>query len=300
MPTVRANDLDIAFDWHGPDNGPVIVLIMGLGLPSTAWPPRLATEIVAAGFRVLTFDNRDSGQSTVFDKLPTRNVLLESLRYALHMRVRAPYQLADMAADVAALMSKLGVESAHLAGVSMGGMIAQCMAIQWPSRVLSLTSIMSTTGERRLPGPSARIRRLLLRSPRRDSTEVRIAHFRKLWKLLKGPGYAEDEAQFDALIARVFARGMPADGPIRQVLAIAAAADRAAGLRNLRVPTRVIHGDCDPMLPLECGRRTAELIPQGELRVIEGLGHTLPEALVPDLASLIVEQAQRASPMRDA
>ena len=287
MPTVRVNEVDIAYDYHGPENGPVVVLIMGLGLPSAAWPPLLIDLLVDRGLRVLTFDNRDIGQSELLDGLGSRSLFVEALRYSIRLPVRSPYRLSDMAADTAALLDVLDIRRAHVVGVSMGGMIGQLLALDAPSRVASLTSIMSTTSSRQLPGPSRELRRLLVRGPRNLSQEARIAHYRKIWPLLSSPAYPQPEERFDDFLDRIFTRGIPVSGARRQTLAVAAAADRSARLRELRKPTLVVHGDADAMVPVECGYHTAESIKDAEMVVIEGMGHNLPDPLMPRIAELL-------------
>ena len=287
MPSIRANGVNIAYDYHGPDDGPVVVLIMGLGMPSSAWPPLLIELLVGKGFRVLTFDNRDIGQSDLLDSLGSRSLMVEALRYAVRLPVRSPYGLSDMALDTSALLEALDIRRAHVVGVSMGGMIGQILALEAPTRIASLTSIMSTTGYRKLPGPSREIRRLLVRGPKNLSRAARIAHYRKIWPLLASPAYPQPEDRFDDFLERIFDRGIPISGARRQTLAVAAAPDRSVRLRQLRRPTLVIHGDADAMVPVECGYHTAEAIKDAEMVVIEGMGHNLPDPLMPRIADLL-------------
>lgn len=288
MPVIHANGIDIAYEFHGPDARPVLLLIQGLGMPSAAWPPRFVEMLVDAGFRVLCFDNRDIGQSELLDELGQPKVFVQALRHALHMKVRAPYRLSDMMRDADALLTGLGVSAAHVVGVSMGGMIAQLLALHVPERVTSLTSIMSTTNNRRLPGPRGEVRRFILRGPKDFSTAGRLAYHRKLWPMIGSPGHVRTDEEFEAFLERIFASGMPPSGVARQTVAIFAESDRVPRLRELRVPTLVIHGDADPLVPVECGYATAEAIPDAEMVVIEGMGHDLPDALLPRLTDLII------------
>ena len=295
MPTVTANGIEIAYELHGVEDGPVLLLVQGLSMPLTAWPPRFVDMLVDAGYRVLTFDNRDIGHSELLDHLPTPGLFMQAVKHACRLPVRAPYHLTDMMADTRALLAALDIPKAHVVGVSMGGMIAQLLAMHAPERLISLTSIMSTTGNRRLPGPTSKVRRLVLSRPTGPSAEARLAYHRKLWPMIGSPGFPHTEEELDNFLERIFARGMPATGITRQTLAILAAPSRAAQLGSLRVPTLVIHGDADPLVPVECGRDTARSIPDSELVVIEGMGHDLPDTLLPKLTELIIGHARRGA-----
>lgn len=287
MPNIKVNGVDIAYDWHGSADGPVVLLVMGLGMPSAAWPPLFIELLAREGFRVLTFDNRDIGQSETLDSLGMPSLFFQAMRYAVRLPINAPYGLVDMARDAEALLSGLDVAQAHVVGVSMGGMIAQLLALDSPERTASLTSIMSTTGNRRLPGPSRELRRLLVKGPKDLSQASREAHYRRIWPLISSPGFPQSAELFEAFLERIFARGVPIAGARRQTLAVAAAADRTARLKQLKMPTLVIHGDADAMVPVECGYHTAESVRDAEMAVIEGMGHNLPEALMPRITDLV-------------
>jgi proline iminopeptidase len=294
MARITSNGIDIAYAAHGDPQHPVMLLLQGLGMPSSAWPPELIEALAAGGYRVITLDNRDIGRSQLFSQHALPNMLLQLLKAKLGLRVSAPYDLDDMMRDVDGLMQALAIDSAHLVGVSMGGMIAQLLALAAPKRALSLTSIMSTTGARGLPGPTKAVRRHILRGPRRATDEARFAYHRELWQLLGSPGYRQSDAELNDFLQRIFARGMTAAGTARQALAILAARSRAEALRALAVPALVIHGDADPLIPLECGLHTARAIPRAKTEIIEGMGHDLPLALVDRLARRITRHAREA------
>ncbi len=295
MPAINANGIEIAYELYGADDAPVLLLVQGLGLPLTAWPPRFIELLVAAGFRVLTFDNRDIGHSTLLDDLPTPGLFMQVVKHACRLPVKAPYQLKDMMADAEALLAALRIRRAHVVGASMGGMIAQLLAIHAPDRVASLISLMSTTGNRRLPGPRSEVRRLMLQRPTNGSDAERRAYHRKLWPLIGSPDFPHTEAEIESFLERIFARGMPATGILRQTLAILAAPSRVRELRSLEVPTLVVHGDADPLVPVACGRDTADAIQGADLVVIEGMGHDMPDLLVPRLADLVVGHIERTA-----
>ncbi len=294
MPTIHCNGIEIACEERGDPSSPVLLLIQGLSLSSAAWPPALIDALVERGFRLVMPDNRDIGQSQVLDELGVPNMLVQFLRWRLGLRVAAPYALDDMMQDMVALCDALDIESAHVVGVSMGGMISQLLAIQQPRRVKSLTSIMSTTGNRKLPGPDKAVARHIMRGPASSTPAGRIEFLRQLWRMLGSPDHPQSDAQLEAFIERILARGMTADGIIRQRLAIMAAPDRVARLRQIRVPTLVIHGEADPLVPVECGADTAAAIAGAGFERIAGMGHELPESLVPTLGTLIAEHALAA------
>ena len=291
MPIVLSNNVDIAYDEYGQPGDPTLLMVMGLGLPSTAWPPELIEMLVGQGFRVITFDNRDIGLSQRFDKVGRPNLFVESLRHAFGLRIRAPYALTDMMQDTAGVLDALEIESAHVVGVSMGGMIAQLLAIHASERVRSLTSIMSTTGNRHLPRASGRVARHIMRGPRSADPEKRLAYFRKLLWLIGSPDYRPDPADIDARLQRVFERGMSPASTARQASAILSANSRVAELQKLKVPTLVIHGEADPLVRVEHGYDTAASIPGARITTIPGMGHDLPRALWPRLTQLITGHA---------
>ena len=294
MPAIHSNNIEIAYDEYGRAEDPVLLMVMGLGLPSSAWPPELIEMLVAKRFRVITFDNRDVGLSERFDHKGKPNLIVESLRRSIGLTVRAPYQLTDMMRDTVGVLDALRIESAHVVGVSMGGMISQLLAIHEPHRVRSLASIMSTTGNRRLPRPRRAVTRHILRRPRSTQPEDRLDYFRRLLWLMGSPDYRPDPDEVDARLERIFSRGISPQSTARQATAILTANSRVPELRKLKVPTIVIHGEADPLVRVECGHDTAASIPGAKIATIPGMGHDLPRALWPKLTELISGHANSA------
>ena len=285
--TAAVNGVEIAYEIRGDEASPVILLIMGLGLPMTAWPGRLIDKLVDSGYRVLLFDNRDMGHSTILRHYGVPNIAWQAIRHLLRLPVRTAYTLRDMAADATGLLDWFGIERAHVIGASMGGMIAQILAIEVPDRVASLTSVMSSTGSRKLPGPTSAVRRFVVRGPRDQSEEAMLKYHREFWPLIGSPGFKRTDEEFDAFLERIFARGMPREGGLRQLCAVAAAEDRTAALGRLEMPVLVVHGADDPLVPVAAGQATAAAVPGAELSIIDGMGHDLPDALIPRLVGLI-------------
>lgn len=294
MPEIRCNGINIAFDDYGDINDPVILMLMGLSLPSSAWPTEILQGLVARGYRVITPDNRDCGLSQSMDHLKTTNFRWQILRNWLGLNIDAPYQLSDMMRDQVELLNELGVDKFHLVGLSMGGMIAQLIAIHNPQRVLSLSSIMSTSARRGLPGPRKNVLRMIVRRPQNSSESARLSHAEEIWKLLSGPGHKVSEEQLRQFVRRIYDRGMNPVGTGRQLLAILAAPSRVAELGQLRMPVQVIHGDADPLVPVECGRDTARSVPGAVIHEIKGMGHDLPQQLYPLFVELIANHAATA------
>jgi pimeloyl-ACP methyl ester carboxylesterase len=263
--------------------------VMGLGTQLIHWDLELCERFAERGFHVIRFDNRDAGRSTYVDA-PVPNVR----RAMAGLRIDAPYLLDDMADDAFGLLDHLGIEAAHVAGASMGGMIAQTMAIRRPERVLSLTSIMSTTGERRAGRPKLRVWGVLLRRAPRDK-DAAVEYFVRVFRMIGSKGFPADEDRIRALAAEAFDRGHSPAGTGRQLAAIMASGDRTDRLRGLRVPTLVFHGRDDPLVPFRGGRATADAIPGARLIAIPGMGHDLPRQVWPQLVDAVAETAARAS-----
>ncbi len=294
MPGLRSNGIHIEYEEYGEPDAPVLLLLQGLNIPCTGWPPILIEMLVDAGFRVITPDNRDIGLSENLDHLGTPNFVSQILRKSFFLPVNAPYALDDMANDMLGLLDGLGIETAHLVGVSMGGMISQIAAINAPQRIKSLTSIMSTTNRRGLPGPTKAVRNLILKGPADRSDEGIASFYWQLWRALGSPGYPLPDDELRGFLDRMFTRGMTASGTARQQAAIVAAPGRDKQLAALKMPVQVIHGDADPLIPLACGLATAAAVPHSNLRVIEGMGHDLPTALCDEISQLIISNARAA------
>jgi proline iminopeptidase len=288
MPSLNANGIRIAFDTAGDPKAVPVLLISGLGLQLTAWPDEFVEGLVELGFYVIRFDNRDCGLSTKFEQAGTPSLGLAWLKSRLHWPLRPPYTLEDMADDAVGVLSALGVARAHVVGVSMGGMIGQLVAARSPSRVLSLTSIMSSSGRRSLPGPTPEVRRAMTRrpGPGADADAV-VEQGVRLLQAIASPTYPTPEKQLRRRVARALRRNCCPGGMARQILAVAASGDRTPQLRGIAAPTLVIHGAADPMVPLACGQDTAQAIPNARLEVIEGMGHDLPAQLLERLLALI-------------
>lgn len=283
-----ANGIELCYQEMGDPEGEPLLLVMGLATQMIAWDEEFCALLAERGFRVVRFDNRDIGRST---KL--RSAGLPGKLDLFFGRGTAPYLLRDMAADAFGLMDHLGIGSAHLVGASMGGMIVQTAAIENPGRVLSLTSIMSTTGSRRVGHPSYKTFGLLLGNPPRER-EAAIERVVKTFKLIGSPGYPFDEERVRDLAGRSFDRGHNPAGIARQLHAITASGDRTPALRQLELPALVIHGKNDLLVNPSGGRATAKAIPGARLLMIDGMGHDLPRALWPDFAEQIAANAARA------
>ncbi len=279
--------------------GPVVVLIMGLGMQLIAWPLPLVNSLVAAGYRVIRFDNRDIGLSQHFDHLGTPNLLFAALKHRLGVAIKPPYSLQDMAADALGVLDGLGIAQAHIVGASMGGMIAQRLALLAPQRALSLTSIMSTTGARGLPQPQPMVMRALMSRPKASHTSALIAHGVRLFNIIGSPGFPTDPQLLHARVAASLARSNHPAGSLRQMVAIAADTTRAKQLHSLRCPTLVLHGRADPLVPYACGEDTARRIAGAQMVGIEGMGHDLApgvvSALLPPILTFFAAHSPAAS-----
>jgi len=297
---VKANGISIEVEDTGADGAqaqrPVVLLIMGLGMQLIAWPEAFVQALVEAGFRVVRFDNRDIGLSQHFDELGTPNLVWESLKHRLGLPVKAPYSLHDMAADTLGVLDALGIAQAHVVGVSMGGMVAQRVALAAPQRVLSLASIMSSSGARRLPGPKAHVLRALMSRPQQPGEAGIVDHYIKLFKVIGSPAYPLDEAALRERILLGTRRNFHPAGTLRQMVAIAADSTRADELARLQMPTLVLHGKADPLVPFACGQDTARRIPGAQLFGIEGMGHDLPPGVVERLLQPLIPHLQRVTP----
>lgn len=292
--TAAVNGISICYEDKGPRDAPVILLVMGLGGQLTLWPDEFVDALNMRGFRTIRYDNRDVGLSTRFDAAGVPNLKWMLVKSVLRLPVRSAYTLADMAADGMALLDHLGVERAHIVGVSMGGMIAQHIAARYPSRVLSLTSIMSSTGNPRLPRARKEAMQVLTNRPMSGDPEDLIAYSVRAAKVIGSPGYPPDEARLQRRVRADFERGWYPQGVARQMAAIVADGDRRAMLKGIRASTLVVHGADDPLVPLAAGRDTAANIAGAQLTTIPGMGHDLPLALVDTLADAIADHAREA------
>lgn len=290
MPHIEANGIDICYETTGDPSDPPLLMVMGLGAQLVDWEDAFAVSLAERGHFVIRFDNRDIGLSQHFDEYAMSRVdFLRTAALAFAgAPVPVPYGIRDMAADAAGLLDALDIEQAHVVGASMGGMIAQTMAIEHPSRVRSLTSVMSVTGEPEFGQPTPEAAGVLLAPPIADREgyiegSARYAVWQsKRWFDLKR---VRENA------ARDFDRSFYPEGGPRQLAAIYASGSRADALRQLRTPTLVIHGTDDTLLQPDGGRRTAELVPGASLVMVSDMGHDLPEPLQPFLSSLISEHA---------
>lgn len=282
------NGVEIAYQEVGDPEAEPLLLVMGLGTQMLAWDEEFCAVLAERGFRVVRFDNRDIGNSTMLDSagVPRRRDLF------LGRRPSAAYLLSDMAADTTALMDHLEIESAHVVGVSMGGMICQTLAIEQPDRVRSLVSMMSTTGSRRVGTPTLKAFGLMLAEAPR-SREGYVERVVKTFKVVGSPRYF-DEERLSEMAGRMYDRSHNPRGVLRQMHAISASGDRTAALRKLKLPVTVIHGTRDTLIRPSGGRATARAIPGARLRIVEGMGHDLPRELWPIFADEIADTASRA------
>jgi pimeloyl-ACP methyl ester carboxylesterase len=279
---------------HGSPQGEPLLLVMGLGMQLLGWHEDLVALLVARGFRVIRFDNRDIGLSQSFEQHGVPNLALDSLRHALGLRVKSPYTLADMAADAVGVLDALGIESAHVCGASMGGMIAQRMAALAPKRLRSLTLMMTSSGARRLPGPTLKVRGAMISRPPSQTVEGIVEHYVSLYALIGSPAYPSAPAYLRDRFTTSVKRSYRPAGTARQMVAIAADGDRSPVLASIRMPTRIIHGRSDPLVPVAAGHDLKAKIGHAQIDVIDGMGHDLPAPLYPRFVEGIAAAAGRA------
>jgi pimeloyl-ACP methyl ester carboxylesterase len=291
---LSANGIRLEVEDHGSPAGEPLLLVMGLGMQLLGWHEDFVALLVARGFRVIRFDNRDIGLSQRFDHLGVPNLAVESLRHALGLRVRSPYSLGDMAADAVGVLDALGIPAAHVCGASMGGMIAQHMARVAPARVRSLTLMMTSSGARHLPGPSFRVRTAMISRPPSNTVEAIVEHYVKLYALIGSPGFPTSPEWLRERFTVSVRRSYRPAGSARQMLAIGADGDRSPTLGAIRIPTQIIHGEADPLVPVAAGRDLKAKIPAATIDLVPGMAHDLPAALWPRFVAGIAGTAGRA------
>ena len=294
MPEITANGIAIHYEEHGDPAGPAMLLIMGLGAQMTYWPIELVEALVARGFRVIRYDNRDIGLSHKFHGAKAPGMIWQMLAARLGFKPKVPYTLSDMAADGAALLDALGIERAHVVGASMGGMIAQLMAVEHGHRVTSLTSIFSTTGHPKLPQAEKHALEALTKRPASMEEEALIEHGITLAHAIGSPGFRPDPAKLRERVTQFVRRSVYPEGLMRQLAAIIHDGDRTARLKSVTAPTLVLHGEGDPLVKVECGRATAAAIPGARIMTFPGWGHDLPLEMVEPVADAIAEHASAA------
>jgi pimeloyl-ACP methyl ester carboxylesterase len=281
------NGIEVAYQEVGDPEAEPLLLVMGLATQMIAWDDEFCEMLAERGFRVVRFDNRDIGRST---KLSEAGV---PSRVDLFIGRRPAYLLTDMAADTVGLMDRLGIDSAHVVGISMGGMIGQTLAIEHPERVRSLVSMHSTTGSRWVGQPTFKAFGMMMAKPPRSREEL-IERVRRTYALIGSPAYPTDDERLRRIAGLSWDRGHDPRGVLRQMHAITSSGDRTAALRRLRLPVAVIHGTRDPLIRLSGGRATARAIPNARLRIVEGMGHDLPRELWPIFVDDIADAASRA------
>ena len=292
MPTVAANGLKLAYETFGNPAHPPLLLIMGLGAQMILWPEDLCERLAAGGYHVVRFDNRDIGLSDKLDHLGRPRLMRAGLAHTLRLPLSAPYRLDDMARDTIGLMDALNLASAHVVGLSMGGMIAQLVAALAPQRVRTLTLMMTSSGNRRLPGPSLKLQLRLVRRPEGSDREALIRHAMQTWQIIGSPAYPPEPADLRRKMERHHDRSFHPRGIARQTLAIMASPSRVPLLKKIVAPTLVIHGDADPLVPVAAGRELARVIPGARLEIVPGMGHDLPTPLLPRFAGLILDHLE--------
>lgn len=293
MPQITANGISIEYEAHGDPANPPLLLVMGLGAQMTLWPIELIDALTARGYYVIRYDNRDIGLSEKFGHAGVPDVRKVALMKLFGLRPKLAYRLADMAADAADLLRVLEIDKAHVVGASMGGMIVQLLAANHPEKVLSMTSVMSTTGNRRLPKPRPEaIKALMGRPPAGASLEQVMPIAVHVSRAIGSPGYPAPEARLRERIERDFHRSFYPQGAARQLAAIIDDGDRRARLKRIGAPSLVIHGIDDPLVPVEGGRDTAANIRGAKLHEIKGMGHDLPLELVTEISDLIAAHAK--------
>ena len=283
---IQANGVRLAYEEFGSASDPAILLIMGLGTQMISWPLSLCNGLASAGFRVIRFDNRDIGLSEKMENAHIPRAPRMLLRTTLGLPLKVSYTLDDMAEDLIGLLDALHLNRAHLVGASMGGMIGQIATARNPNRILSFTSIMSSSGNPKLPGAARKVVRTMVKRSlgiEKPNLKNTIAFQR----MIGSPGFPESDEELKSKVLDSVGRSLHPEGYSRHLAAIMASGSRVKLLKTITAPTLVIHGREDLLVPLECGIDTARHIPDARLEIIDGMGHNLPEALMPRLVELI-------------
>jgi pimeloyl-ACP methyl ester carboxylesterase len=287
--TPERNGVRLAYETSGPSDGTPLLLVHGLATQMLLWHDDLLRALTERGFRVVRFDNRDVGRSTHLHDAPAPDLMAALTKGDTST---ASYRLEDLADDVVGLLDHVGVDKVHVLGVSMGGMVAQTLAVEHPQRVLSLTSVMSTPSPR--IGPPTRAASEVLLAPPASSREEAVERLVEFYRVAGSPGHEGDEAWLREVAGASYDHGYDAAGAARQLMAIHASADRTQKLRELRVPTLVVHGEDDPLVQVAGGRATADAVPDATLLTIPGMGHDLPRGLWPTILDALVEHTRKA------
>lgn len=287
MARIKANGIEIEYEATGNKSDPALLLVMGLGAQLTIWPDSLFEGLAQRGFHVIRYDNRDTGLSTDFGKWGVADVPAAIQKVMRGEKAATPYYLNDMAADAVGLLDALGIERAHMVGASMGGMIVQIVAALYPQRTRSMVSIYSTSGRPGLPQGKPEALAMLGSQPDGTSREARVLHGMKLRRTIGSPAYPMPDAELRALVEKNVDRRYYPEGAGRQYLSIVASGDRVELLKTVKVPTLVLHGEEDPLLPVEGGRDVAKLVPSAEIQTYPGWGHDFPKELIPTLVDRI-------------
>lgn len=294
MPQVKANGLQFEYETFGDEKAPPLLLIMGLGGQLVQWPEEFCEALANAGYYVIRYDNRDVGLSSHLGHLGRARLMRAGVLSTLRLPVPSPYRIDDMADDAVGILDALSIRSAHVVGISMGGMIGQVLAARHPERVRSFVSIMSSSGHRNLPGPSLKIQLRMIRRPKLRDREALIRYSMETWRVIGSPAFPTPEDVLRRKVERAFDRANYPQGLGRQTQAILASGSRMKLLPKIQAPTLVIHGDRDPLVPVAAGYNLARHIPGARLEIIEGMGHDLPPQLLPRLQGLILRHVQSA------
>ncbi len=290
---ISARGVALEVDDQGLPSGEPLLLIMGLGMQLIGWPDELVQALVSRGFRVVRHDNRDTGLSQGFDHLGVPSLPWAMLKYLLRLPVASPYAIADMADDALGVLDALGITRAHICGASMGGMIAQHLAAKHPQRVKSLTLLMTTSGSRALPQARSGARRALMTRPATGDRDAAVKHLEHVLRVIGSPAYPPEPERLRRRLQASVQRAYRPAGTARQLIAVAADGDRTPMLARIQAPTLVIHGEADPLVPVEAGHDLVRRIAGAESDIVPGMGHDLPVQLLERIADGIARNAAR-------
>ncbi|MDX1692322.1 MAG: alpha/beta hydrolase [Ketobacteraceae bacterium] len=289
--TVNAGSIEVFYEDYGREEDPAVFLVMGFGCQLTAWPMAMVNGLTENGFRVIRFDNRDVGLSGSGNRGRRINLPLSLVAPLAGIQLPVNYTLREMMYDTIGLADALGIEHFHIVGASMGGIISQMLTAVYPERVLSLTSIMSTTANPRLPQPRAKVAVRLVTGGNGHDEDSVVKRDLKTWKIIAGPHYPINEAATEQQLREHYRRAYRPAGTLRQLQAIAATGNIETWVKQIQAPSLIIHGDADPLVRYEGGKRSAELIQNSRLETIKGMGHSLPEELLPRFVEWISDHA---------